>query len=70
MLTEKSKLSAICCFFFENIVLEFWPAEMWKVVLSKIKVFTPWFSEIAKNGHRKICIQSISMITADILNRI
>ena len=48
MLTEKSKLSTICCFFFENIVLEFWPTEMYKVVFVKIEVLTPWFSEIVK----------------------
>ena len=28
MLTEKSKLSTICCVFCENIVLEVWPTEM------------------------------------------
>ena len=48
MLTEKSNLNTICCFFLENIVREFWPTEMRKVVLSKIEVLTPWFLEIAK----------------------
>ena len=48
MKTEKSKLSTICCFFFENAVLEFSPQKCRKLLLSKIEVLTPWFSEIAK----------------------
>ena len=48
MLTEKSKLSAIWCFFFENIVENFGPQKCRKSFLSKIEVLTPWFSETAK----------------------
>ena len=48
MLTEKSKLSTICCFFFENIVGNFGPQKCRKSFLSKIEVLTPGFSETAK----------------------
>ena len=59
MLTEKSNLSTICCFFLENIVLEFWPTEIQKVVfLSKIEVLTPWFLEIAKMVIAKFVFQA------------
>ena len=48
MLTEKSKLSTICCFVFENIVGNFGPQKCRKSFLSKIEVLTPWFLEIAE----------------------
>ena len=47
MLTEKSKLSTICCFFFENVG-NFVPQKCRKSFLSKIEVLTPWFSETAE----------------------
>ena len=64
MLTEESKPSTICCFSFENFG-NFGPQKCRKSFLSKIEGLTPWFSKTAK-----ICIQSISMITADSLTRI
>ena len=69
MLTEKSKLSTICCFFFENVG-NFDPQKCRKLFLSKIEVLTPWFSETAKMVIAKFFIQNISMITADSLTRI
>ena len=47
MLTEKSELGTICCFFFENVG-NFGPQKCRKSFLSKIEVLTPWFSETAK----------------------
>ena len=68
MLTEKSKLSTICCFFFETLFWNFGKVE--SRFLSKIEIFDKAGFQKQLNGNRKICSQSISMITADILTRV
>ena len=67
MLTEKSKLSTISCFVFENVG-NFGPQKCRKSFLSKIEVLTTWFSETAKLSSQNL-YSSISMITADSLTR-
>ena len=47
MLTEKSKLSTICCLFLKILFWNFGPQKCRKLFLSKIEFLTPWVSEIA-----------------------